>query len=62
MATKGSRSEAQIKASEKWEGKFKRRIIRISPEKDAALIARAKNNGESVNSLMNRLIDEELEN
>ncbi len=54
------KTEAQKRANEKWESKFKQRIIRLTPEKDAALVLRAEKTGESVNNLLNRLIDEEL--
>lgn len=55
-----SKTEAQKKASEKWECKFKQRIIRLTPEKDELLVARSKKTGESINALLNRIIDEEL--
>ena len=55
------KTEAQKKASAKWEEKLKQRIIRLTPEKDAALVKRAEETGESINGLLNRLIDQELE-
>lgn len=60
MAKQTGKTEAQRRASEKWEGKFKQRILRIPFDKDKLLVEHAKKNGESVNSLLIRLIDEEL--
>jgi len=60
MADKKSRTDAQKKASTKWEEKYKHRVIRVPHEKDAALIKHAEELGESVNTLINRLIDQEL--
>lgn len=54
------KTEAQKRASEKWEGKFKQRILRIPFDKDRKLVDRAKKTGESINGLLIRLIDEEL--
>ena len=61
MADKKTKTEAQRKANAKWEGKFKQRIIRLTPEKDAALVKCAEENGESINGLLNRLVDQEIE-
>ncbi len=55
------KTDAQKRANAKWESKIKQRIIRLTPEKDAALVSHAEKVGESVNGLINRLIDEELE-
>ena len=54
------KTDAQKRANAKWESKLKQRIIRLTPEKDAALVAHAEEVGESVNGLINRLIDDEL--
>jgi len=62
MANQIGKTEAQKRASEKWEGKFKQRILRIPFDKDKMLVAHAKKKNESINSLMNRLIDDELKN
>lgn len=55
-----SKTEAQKRASEKWEGKFKQRIIRIPFDKDKKLVEHCQKKKESINRLLNRLIDEEL--
>ena len=55
-----SKTEAQKGASEKWEGKFKQRIVRISFDKDKKLVEHCQEKKESINGLLNRLIDEEL--
>ena len=54
------RTEAQKRASKKWEGKFKQRILRIPLDKDKKLVEHCNNKSESINGLLNRLIDEEL--
>lgn len=54
------KTEAQKRASAKWESHIRQRIIRLTPEKDKALVERAKETGESINGLLNRIIDEEL--
>jgi hypothetical protein len=54
------KTEAQKRASEKWENKFKQRILRIPLGKDKELVEHCKNKDESINCLLNRLIDEEL--
>lgn len=56
------RTEAQKRASKKWEGKFKQRIIRIPFNKDKKLVDYCKKNKESINGLVNKLIDKELNN
>lgn len=55
-----SKTEAQKRASEKWEGKFKQRIVRIPFDKDKKLVKHCQKKKESINGLLNRLIDEEL--
>ena len=60
MSKYTGQTEAQKKASRKWETKFKKRILRIPFDKDERLVARAKKNNESVSGLIIRLIDEEL--
>ena len=55
-----SKTEAQRRASEKWEGKFKQRIVRIPFDKDKKLVDYCKKKKESINGLLNRLIDDEL--
>lgn len=55
-----SQTEAQKKASKKWEAKYKKRILRIPFDKDERLLARARKCNETVNGLIIRLIDEEL--
>lgn len=60
MNEKKAKTDAQKRASAKWEDKFKQRIIRLTPEKDAALAKCAEENGESINKLLNRIIDQEL--
>ena len=52
-----AKTEAQKKASEKWEKKYKQRIIRIAPEKDEQLVALAKKKDTSINALLNTAID-----
>lgn len=54
------RTEAQKRASEKWENKFKQRIIRIPFDKDRKLVTHCKNKKTSINGLINKLIDNEL--
>lgn len=56
------RTEAQKRASEKWENKFKQRIIRIPFSKDKKLVEHCKKKNESINGLVNKLIDKELNN
>lgn len=53
-------TEAQKRASKKWEQKYKRRIFRLPFDKDKELVELAKRKNESVNSLLIRLIDNEL--
>lgn len=60
MNEKKAKTDAQKRASAKWEDKFKQRIIRLTPEKDAALVKCAEENGESVNAMLNRLVDKEI--
>lgn len=60
MGNGKSKTEAQKKASAKWESHLHQRIIRLTPEKDQALVERAKETGESINGLLNRIIDNEL--
>lgn len=55
-----SKTDAQKRASEKWEGKFKQRIVRIPFDKDKKLVDHCKKKKESINGLLNRLIDDEL--
>lgn len=54
------RTEAQKRASEKWENKFKQRIVRIPFDKDKKIIDKCKKNKESFNGFVNRIIDEEI--
>lgn len=54
------KTEAQKRASEKWESKFKQRIVRIPFSKDKKLVDLCKNKKQSINGLLNRLIDDEL--
>ena len=58
---KKAKTDAQKRAIAKWEDKFKQRIIRLTPEKDAALVKCTEENGESVNAMLNRLVDKEIE-
>ena len=60
MKKQNGRTEAQKRASDKWEQKYKKRIIRIPFDKDKKLADHAKKKNESVNSLLIRLIDNEL--
>lgn len=55
------RTDAQKRASEKWENKFKQRIVRIPFNKDKKIIEHCKKNKESFNKLVNRLIDKEID-
>lgn len=52
------KTEAQKRAAEKWEGKFKQRIVRIPFDKDKKLVEYCKKNNKSINGLINNLIDE----
>lgn len=54
------KTDAQKRASEKWEGKFKQRIVRIPFDTDKKLVEHCKKKKESINGLLNRLIDEEI--
>ena len=58
---KKAKTDAQKRAIAKWEDKFKQRIIRLTPEKDAALVKCTEENGKSVNAMLNRLVDKEIE-
>lgn len=46
------KTPAQKKASEKWEKKYKQRIIRIDPSLDDLLVNKAKEEGKSINSFI----------
>lgn len=52
------KTDAQKRAAEKWEGKFKQRIVRIPFDKDKKLVEYCKKNNKSINGLINNLIDE----
>lgn len=52
------KTDAQKRAAEKWEGKFKQRIVRIPFDKDKKLFEYCKKNNKSINGLINNLIDE----
>lgn len=54
------KTEAQKRASKKWENKFRQRTIRVPLDKDNKLVEHCNDKGESINGLLNRLIDEEL--
>lgn len=51
------KTPAQKKASEKWEKKYKQRIIRLTPEKDKLLTEMAKKKNISINTLINDALD-----
>lgn len=53
-------SEAQKKASNKWEKKQYRLLIRIDKEKQEKIKEIAASNNESINEMINRLIDQEI--
>ncbi len=55
------KTEAQKRAQKAYMGKFIRVEIRLSPEKHEAIKAHALQKGESVNSFINRAIDETME-
>ncbi len=55
------KTEAQKRAQKAYMGKFIRVEIRISPEKHEAIKAHALQKEESVNSFINRAIDETME-
>lgn len=53
-------NSSQKKAYERWRKKVKMFTIRYSPQKDALIKECAKLNNETVNAMLNRLIDEEI--
>jgi len=54
-------SEARARATKKYQDKFERIQIRVSPEEKAAIEAYAEEIGESVNSFVRRAIAETME-
>lgn len=57
---RGARTAAQIAASKKWEAKHRQIVIRTTPQKYNSIRECALDNGISVNSLLNNLIDKEI--
>lgn len=57
----GEKTEAQKKAQKAYMEKFVRVEIRMGPDKRNTLQAHAEARGESVNSFINRAIDETME-
>lgn len=53
-------NSSQKNAYKKWSKKVKMFTIRYSPQKDALIKECAKLNNETVNAMLNRLIDEEI--
>ena len=54
-------SEARARATKKYQDKFERIQIRVSPEEKATIEAYAEEIGESVNSFVRRAIAETME-
>lgn len=54
-------SEARARATKKYQDKFERIQIRVSPEEKAAIEAYAEELGESVNSFVRRVVAEAME-
>ncbi len=55
------KTDAEKRAQKNYIKKFARVEIRMTPEKQNAVIAHANEKGESVNSFINRAIDETME-
>ena len=51
-----AQTEAQLRASKKYQSKFERIQIRVSPEEKEIIDAHAAQMGESVNSFLRRAI------
>lgn len=56
-----ARTEAQLRASKKYHAKFDRLYIRISPEHKLEIENHAEKMGESVNTFVQRAINEAIE-
>ena len=54
-------SESQLRASRKYDAKFERLYIRITPESKAMVDQHAKKMNESVNAFIQRAIAETIE-
>jgi len=55
-------SEARMRATKKYQDKFERIQIRVTPEEKASIEAYAKKQGESVNAFVRRVIASEIAN
>ena len=56
-----ARTEAQLRASKKYQAKLQRIYLWLSPEQKDAVTAYAAKNGESVNAFVQRAIAETME-
>lgn len=55
-------SDAQKKANDKWRSKFEEvRGFRVTPEKKQKMLAYIETTGESMNTFLNRAVDEAME-
>ena len=54
-------SEARARATKKYQSKFDRIYIRVSPEEKEAIEAHAEQIGESVNTFVRRVVAEAME-
>ena len=53
-------TDARIRASKKYDMKFKKRMIRIEKDLDARIVERCSSAGESINGYICRLLEEDL--
>lgn len=56
-----SRTEAQLRASKKYQAKLQRIYLWLAPEQKEAITAHAEKTGESVNAFVQRAITETME-
>lgn len=56
-----ARTEAQLRASKKYQAKLQRIYLWLAPEQKEAITAHAEKNGESVNTFVQRAIAETME-
>ena len=56
-----ARTEAQLRASKKYQAKLQRIYLWLAPEQKDAVTAYAAKNGESVNAFVQRAIAETME-